>query len=48
MYFITIHEKVYFYTSYVNFKKRNFFFFFFFFFNSLHNELLTQSLRFNR
>lgn len=31
MYFITIHEKVYFYTSYVNFKKRNFFFFFFFF-----------------
>lgn len=29
MYFITIHEKVYFYTSYVNFKKRNFFFFFF-------------------
>lgn len=40
MYFITIHEKVYFYTSYVNFKKRNFFFFFFFFFNSLHNETL--------
>lgn len=29
MYFITVHEKVYFYTSYVNFKKRNFFFFFF-------------------